>query len=133
MVTFSKYGRQSSSKEVGSMRIAAADAKRTSNNSYIVKNNYGFNITDFNRGIAVYRIAHIGLASKETIDAYVAWLKKKVVNFDLNGFTSGIAFAKRYVNVNKDTKGLEYRGDFDEDSFFDEWNIAIKENKKNGR
>ncbi len=133
MVTYSKYGRQASSREVGKMRVDTTDAERTTNKSHVVPNSYGLSETDFNRGIAVYKLARIGLASNETMNIYISWLKKNVVNFNLDSFTTGIAFAKRYFSINKSVKNIEYNGNFDEDNFFNEWNTVMREGKKNGR
>ena len=133
MVSYSKYGRQASSKEIGKMRMAVHDAERTANPSYIVKNNYDFSVTDFNKGIAVYKIAHIGLCSSNDIKKYIDWLKDNEVNFKVADFKAGLEFAKRYVSINNNIKGLEYRSDFDENEFFNEWNTVVKVGKKNGR
>lgn len=133
MVTYSKYGRQASSKEIGSMRIAKIDSERTNSKSSIGKNSFGFSITDFNKGVALYKNMHLGLCSVVDIPKYISWLKENEINFRCEDLESGIAFAKRYVTINDTINGLDYRGSFDENDFFNEWNMVVKENRKNGR
>lgn len=133
MVTYSKYGRQASSKEIGSMRIAKIDSERTNSKSSIGKNSFAFSITDFNKGVALYKNMHLGICSVEDIPKYISWLEENEINFRKNDLESGMAFAERYVTINDTINGLEYRGKFDENVFFDEWNIAKKGSRKNGR
>ena len=133
MVTYSKYGRQASSKEIGSMRIAKLDSERTNNKSSIGKNSFGFSITDFNKGVAVYKNMYLGICSVENISKYISWLKDNEINFRYEDLESGMAFAKRYVTINNTIDGLSYRGSFEENNFFNEWNMVVKENRKNGR
>ena len=133
MVTYSKYGRLANSKEIGKNRIAIHDAEKTASKSYIVKNNYGFSITDFNKGVALYKNMYLGLFSIEDVPKYITWLSNNEVNFKKDDLDTGMAFAKRYIKINDTSEGLEYRGNFDENNFFNEWNVAIKEGKKNGK
>ena len=133
MVTYSKYGRPASSQEIGSMRIAKIDSERTASKSSIGNNSFAFSITDFNKGVALYKNMYLGVCSIENVPSYISWLEENEINFRKNDLESGMAFAKRYVTINNTINGLEYRGNFDEKVFFDEWNIAKKGSRKNGR
>ena len=133
MTTYSRYGRQASSKEIGNMRIGYADSKKTANSSYVVKNNYGFSIADFNKGVAIYKNMYLGIIEFEKISNYIDWLKENEINFREEDLDTGMAYVKRYIKINDTVDGIEYRGNFDENNFFNEWNAATKDVKKNGR
>lgn len=120
MVTYSKYGRQASSKEVGARRIAIHDGERTANPSYIVKNNFGFSINTFNKGIALYKNMYLGICSPLEVSRYIDAALDSEVNFNKDDLDTGMAFAKRYIDINNSIEGLEYKGKFDENVFLNE-------------
>ena len=117
MVTYSKYGRQATSKEVGKNRIAIHDAEKTASKSYIVKNNYGFSITDFNKGVALYKNMYLGLFSIEDVSKYITWLSNNEVNFDENIYVNILLPKNATGNlVIYKVEGYEYDEDeYDED------------------